>query len=258
MKIRSDFVTNSSSSSFIIGKKDDSITVEIVFNMLKGFYQEYLDIRDKIISKSEELGVFWNAEKNEFESAMGGRSFWDLDNKIEKEYGISLYDGYQDFSWMAFETYKDYESFWMDKIQKDAESHYSEAPFSIIDYSNPDGGQRIDCGKWGLKTHTDDVLGSDVFGWYVACGDSFFERVEGEKVPAVFSKDYNICEYCSMGRRRHTCKTYKKMQSKDINPENAVLMILGKICIHSECGRIPGFVVNKLRDISNYSCNHMG
>ena len=44
MKIRSDFVTNSSSSSFIIGRHDDDITVDAVFNIMKGLYQDYLDI----------------------------------------------------------------------------------------------------------------------------------------------------------------------------------------------------------------------
>ena len=45
---------------------------------------------------------------------------------------------------------------------------------------------------------------------------------------------------------------------KEFPKEKACLYLLGRVCIHSESGYILNNVVNKLRDISEYSCNHMG
>ena len=42
------------------------------------------------------------------------------------------------------------------------------------------------------------------------------------------------------------------------NIDKACLFLLGRICIHSECGYIPEYVVEKLSEVSEYACNHMG
>lgn len=42
-------------------------------------------------------------------------------------------------------------------------------------------------------------------------------------------------------------------------PESkAYLHLLGRICIYSECGYISDYVVKKLSEVAEYSCNHMG
>ena len=82
MKKRNDFVTNSSSSSYIIGKTEDTtVTKEVVYQLVKRLYREWLDDSD-IVDEAE-----------------------------------AYYDSPEDLEWLVCETYEDYEAYWLAKIE---------------------------------------------------------------------------------------------------------------------------------------------
>ena len=96
VKKRNDFVTNSSSSSYIIGKTEDtSVTREVVYQFIKRLYKELIENPD-----TEEFGYY----------------------------------SYSDFEWLKCETYEEYEAYWLDKFSQKKEGGL-HAPFTIADFS---------------------------------------------------------------------------------------------------------------------------
>ena len=173
MKIRIDYVTNSSSSSFVIGKKDDNIVINDVFILIKEFYQNYLNKRDLLIqhiNNHPELNLqYIEDDKYGYYKFINGK-MCDKQNQIiskniEDEFGLSLLDTFKlNYDWLQCETYSDYEHYWITKMQNTVE--YIHAPFTIADFCNKEV-------KWLHFHNIDDQdifhdinSSSDVLNWY--------------------------------------------------------------------------------------------
>ena len=205
LKIRNGFVTNSSSSSFIIGKaNDNTVTIDSAYQEIKEFYKQYYKSCSEMYSYVEEYypDVFEVVTEKRGKYLHSKKS-WDCtkiaDTQLRLMFGLDHYEELPGvIDWINCETYKDYVNFWISKMEIGV-----HAPFYIRDFS---------------------------------CNDPY--------VPLDFSTQMIECS-----------ESFKR---KGIPEDKVCLYVLGKICVCSECGYLPDYVVERLEEISEYSCNHMG
>ena len=249
MKIRNDFVTNSSSSSYIIGKKDDDVTVESVYQMIRKYYIEFHSKILEMVSyvrnemkKDIEINQIedgWYAIKSELK--------WEDNNKLEEKFGTGINSyAWWDYSWVEqCETYEDYKTYWTIKMGNSDNDYRPYAPFTIIDYSSKERVHILHLGKGGLKYKSDSGNSkSSVLEWYFNYAEEAFNH-----------EPYKEGMYCNRGYYEALTD---RIQSEKIPKSKACLYLLGKILVDSEDGYIPEYVASKLRYEARYACSHMG
>lgn len=252
LKIRNGFVTNSSSSSFIIGKaNDNTVTIDSVYQEIKEFYKQYYKSCSEMYSYVEEYypDVFEVVTEKRGKYLHSKKS-WDCtkiaDTQLRLMFGLDHYEELPGvIDWINCETYKDYVNFWISKMEIGV-----HAPFYIRDFSCNDPYVPLDFSTQMIECSGDNGNGieSDILNWY-------FPNFEGvvygcNRCPAQY--------YCEKDRSEECDSMAESFKRKDIPEDKVCLYVLGKICVCSECGYLPDYVVKRLEEISEYSCNHMG
>ena len=216
---------------------------------------EFLGKLDKLIDytqKNPQLGVSYGVVDNgrckykgfSFDKSKSFDEELEIEEKLKKDFDISIFMTLDEESeWLKCNSYQEYVTYWEEKCSKNKDTH---APFTIADFFSE---KEIYWPHWGgTEKHVHLVnRHSNVLRWYYEYADEAF--------------DHTICKDCELNGwcdKEECCDERNEIKQKNIPEENACLYLLGRICVHSESGYLPDYVVEKLMEISEYSCHHMG
>lgn len=229
VKIRKDIVTNSSSSSYIISKNNIYKSQEDIYQYIKQITKEYIQ---KLTDALNELEVLYILTKDyklidkstnkQVEPIKLAAILSDIKNKYE----LNIYD------LIDFKYYISTKDILYKIINNKTYADYCDHngnhdSFIIIDLTN--------------DNNIDDYSYDEIINWYIGCYNDV--------------KRYN-CEYCNAIN-----KEYCYIPDNNYTSDTPFYSIFGEYAVYEEDGielRLPDYIRNRLSNISNFCCGHMG
>jgi hypothetical protein len=247
-KIRSDFVTNSSSSSYIIdrNKYDGDLSVEGVFKKIKELHAEYRAKLPAIAKYVKGRGVSFS-HGNFYKNGKLIRAIElpdELRKAIEKEFDVYVDWLMQDGT--SLDEYATYSAY-------AADGHCSDIGFSIVDYRDEN-----------LEFNYDAC---EIFYWYIEGALDYCCFLQTTEPPDCADCDENPAN-ADDETRWSACTALPLIASKrqEYGDETMgvqeiarrEILTLGEICVHSWDGQIEFNVARLLEKLCSYYCGHMG
>lgn len=243
MKIRTGFVTNSSSSSFIISS-DTYKNINDVYLLVRGIYKRLPLDAHKAMSEMIENKLF-NPGDNYTKLYMNSPNKREI-NMILDKYDLTIYDVVSLISrdapvWCMCETYEDYLRY--------SDENGQNVPFEIVDLTLTD-----------IDAITDVSTYTEIVDWY---NSSTIDDVLSRYVDGI---DCKTCKFKGKCKQDTPIKCKKTVDDQYIENDSnfsrfAILeegRTLGKFAIYGYENSIDFCVMKKLADESTEYCTHMG
>ena len=246
MKTRHGFVTNSSSSSYILSSDSGFETVEEVYQYIRSIYMNIPNDVNEAFKRLFKLKLI----------EPGGEYFRKIQNsgnkkKIEailNEYGLDSYTiseltTYEIPQWCKCETYEDYIRF---------------INGSIGSYSVPRTFVIVDLRKMPVDGIDDPTHLNDLADWYEY---EALDKLDGSTV---------VCESCEKCEFNNECskknpsacridnQSWYEQSEYKIHNVLKITSIMGSIAVYDPDECMEGFISNRLRKLSSRYCDHMG
>lgn len=227
MKFRTGFVTNSSSSSFIIQKRGNETSIEEIFMMMKELYADYRQTVKDLIAYCSQHPKYEIVKDAQTQKPLYvkladtiGCDYLEECDALEDKFGIGFHHYFENADWIdTCNTYEEYIKFFN-----------GNPPFEIVNLAN--------------EKSLDGII-----GWYMPC---YCEEDMSDFV------DCNKCHCADFCEVKENCPSLAETIKSAKKTTEIIFKVFGQYCITSECGLMPPTVVDKLYKMCMFACNHMG